>query len=282
MLGATPSQPVEPWRVLELRSKPTIVKLGGSVITVKEKTLTPNLTAIRRLAKEIAESHVSPLVIVHGGGSYGHPIAARYGITEGFKDKSRMLGFSKTHNAMISLNMLVIRFLLDQGLPAFSIASSSFIVTKGGRIQFLNKRVLEYAIRLGFIPVLYGDVVLDEDRGFTILSGDQIVSRLAVELNAEKIIVGVDVNGLYTADPKIDPSAQLITCITINDLKRLVGKLGGSRAVDVTGGMMGKIFELITPVMNGIEVFITNASKPNNLYRALKGEKIVGTRIIKG
>ena len=61
----------------------------------------------------------------------------------------------------------------------------------------------------------------------------------------------------------------------------MVDRIGGSNTVDVTGGMMGKIFELTTAVMNDIEVFILNASKPGNVCRALKGEKIVGTRIVR-
>ena len=54
-----------------MKGKPLILKLGGSVITKKEKKLTPNLEAIKRLAKEIAGAKVFPLIIIHGGGSYG-------------------------------------------------------------------------------------------------------------------------------------------------------------------------------------------------------------------
>ena len=100
-----------------MKSKPIILKLGGSVITVKDKPLTPNMDAIGRLAEEIAEADVSPLIIVHGGGSYGHPLAAKYKIAEGFKSRSQTLGFSKTHNAMVSLNMLVVESLLNEGVP---------------------------------------------------------------------------------------------------------------------------------------------------------------------
>lgn len=265
-----------------MRSKPIILKLGGSVITIKDKPLTPNVSAIKRLAKEVAESRASPLVIVHGGGSYGHPIAAEHRIKEGFKDSSQMAGFSKTHNAMIALNMLVVEALLDEGLPSISLAPSSFIVTRHGRIQNLYIDVIEHSIRLGFIPVLYGDAVLDYNMGFTILSGDQIVSRLAIDLGAERIIVGVDVDGLYTADPKVDRGAQLITHVTVRDLEEIMGRVGGSKYIDVTGGMRGKIFELIEPIINGIEVLILNASKPGNVYRALKGEEVIGTRIVRG
>ncbi|MEM1581553.1 MAG: isopentenyl phosphate kinase [Candidatus Bathyarchaeia archaeon] len=257
----------------------TILKLGGSVITFKDRPLTPNMLAIKRLAKEIAESQFSPLIIVHGGGSFGHPLASEYKITNGFKSKSQMTGLSKTHNAMIRLNMLVIESLLNAGLPAFSIAPSSFIITRHGRIKDLFKDVLAHAVKLGFTPVLYGDAVFDCNLGFTILSGDQLVSKLAIELDARRIIAGVDVDGLYTADPKVDPNAQFISHITVNELKSLLSSVGGSRVIDVTGGMMGKVSELLDSVERGVEALIVNALKPNNIYRALRGEEVIGTKI---
>ncbi|UCH38405.1 MAG: hypothetical protein JSV76_06030, partial [Candidatus Bathyarchaeota archaeon] len=52
--------------------KLTLLKLGGSVITNKEKPCTPNHSVIMRLAHEIKRANITPLVIVHGGGSFGH------------------------------------------------------------------------------------------------------------------------------------------------------------------------------------------------------------------
>ncbi|MBS7648759.1 amino acid kinase, partial [Candidatus Bathyarchaeota archaeon] len=109
--------------------------------------------------------------------------------------------------------------------------------------------------------------------------GDQLVSKLAIELDARKIIAGVDVDGLYTADPKVDPNAQLISHITVNELKSLISSVGGSRVIDVTGGMMGKVSELLDSVERGVEALIVNALKPNNIYRALRGEEVIGTKI---
>lgn len=265
-----------------MKSKPVMLKLGGSVITVKDKVLMPNIEAINRLAEEVEDSKVSQLVIVHGGGSYGHPVAAKYKIAEGFKSKRQLIGFSETHNAMVSLNKLIVEALIGKGLPALGIPPSSFIITRHGRIHDLPLDVLTHAISMGLVPVLYGDSVLDHEKGFAILSGDQLISVLAVKLGAEKVIVGVDVDGLYTSDPKANPSAQLIEYATLEDLKKIVGGVGGSRATDVTGGMMGKIFELTLPVTKGIEVVIVNALKPGNIRRALSGGNVKGTRIVKG
>jgi len=264
-----------------LKGNSIILKLGGSVVTEKDKALTPNLKSVERLATEVSGAKVSQLILVHGGGSYGHPIAKACKIAEGFKDISQLIGFSETHEAMVSLNKLIVKALLDRGLPAFGMAPSSFVVTNRGRIQLIAEEPLMQAVKVGLLPVLYGDAVLDFEQGFAILSGDQIAAALAVKTNAKSLLMGVDVDGLYTSDPKIDPSARLISHLTLKDLHQLRNKIGGTNVPDVTGGMAGKVLELIVPTSHGIQTIIVNALKPGNIYKALKGEEVIGTKISK-
>ena len=267
--------------VRELSVKPIVMKLGGSVITDKEKKLTPNLPAIERLANEISRANVLSLVLVHGGGSFGHPVAEQYGLNEGYKDSSQVMGFSITHQAMTKLNKLIVGSLINHNIPAVEVQPSSCVVTKAGRIQSMEERPLKKMLEMGFVPVLYGDVILDSETGFAILSGDQLVSSLAINLDAHRIVVGVDVNGLYTGDPKTDSSARLIQHITLEELKNLEHQIEGSKVTDVTGGMLGKIVELMPAVERGVSALIVNAAKSNNVYKALKGEGVVGTLIEK-
>lgn len=259
-----------------------MLKLGGSVITDKEKTMTPNLDAIQRLAKETADSHVERLIIVHGGGSFGHPLAKQYMIKEGYEKPSQIEGFLKTHQAMLELNKLVVDALICHNIAAFSFSPSSCVVTKAGRIQIFYDGILTRLLDTGFVPVLFGDAVLDNNRGFTILSGDQLVSALATKFKANEIIIGADVDGLYTVDPKTDASAQLISHITLQKLKTLLHNIEEAKVTDVTGGMLGKILELIPAVSADIPTIIVNAAKEDNVYKALRGEKVVGTLIEKG
>ncbi len=257
------------------------LKLGGSVITEKEKPRTPNLSVIRFLAKEIADANVERLLIVHGGGSYGHPLAKRYKIREGYKKPSQIEGFSRTHQAMLELNRLVVDTLISHNIPAFSVSPSSCTVAKAGRIQILYDSTLTKLLKTGFVPVLFGDAILDNSIGFTILSGDQLVATLARRLGAGKIVFGADVDGLYTADPKLDDSAHLIRHITLQKLKTLLYNIEGAKVTDVTGGMLGKVLELIPAIAAGIPAVIVNAKVEGNVYKALTGEKVVGTLIEK-
>ncbi len=51
---------------------------------------------------------------------------------------------------------------------------------------------------------------MDSEQGFAILSGDQLIVRLAIELDAERVIFGSDVDGIFTSNPKLDKNAKLI------------------------------------------------------------------------
>jgi len=266
-----------------LSAKLTILKLGGSVITRKEKPLTPNLRAIRRLASEISSAQTTPLVVVHGGGSFGHPLAKRFAIKEGYRnDTLQALGFAQTHQAMVALNKLVVDALIQRKIPAVAVSPSSSVVTQSGRIQTMMEEPLKKLLQTGFVPVLYGDAVLDSDLGFTILSGDQLIAYVAMHLNAGRIIVGIDVDGLYTADPKTNSLAKLINHITLKELKEMRQQIEEAKVTDVTGGMLGKIMELMLAAEKSINALIVNAAKPKNIYKALKGEKVTGTLVERG
>ncbi|MEM2795768.1 MAG: isopentenyl phosphate kinase [Candidatus Hadarchaeales archaeon] len=253
--------------------RPVIVKLGGSVITDKSRKFRVRRRILERIADEIAECG-EELIVVHGGGSFGHPVAKEYGLTEGFKNERQLKGFVLTHLAMVKLNQEIVKTFAFKGIPAVPVQPSACMVVSDGRIVEAELRPLRNMLSLGLLPVLFGDVVPDERRGFTILSGDQIVSFLAISLKAKRVVVGVDVDGVYTANPKISKSAELLKEIAPVDLKRMSF---GESSTDVTGGMYAKVSELFLPAKKGINVQIVNAMKPGILARAIKGETNLGT-----
>jgi isopentenyl phosphate kinase len=263
------------------KAKHTILKIGGSVITDKKGELAARTEVINRLAEETQKAGSKNLIIVHGGGSFGHPTAQKYGIKEGLKDEAQKVGFAETHHVMSVLNGLVMDALVWHSIPSFSVAPSCCVVTENGRIKFFEDTILRMLLNTGFVPVLYGDVVLDEKLGFTVLSGDQLVAYLARKLGAGKIVIGVDTDGLYDADPKVAKNAKLYTHLTLSELEKVKSKLGGTTMTDVTGGMVGKITELVPAVEQGIPVALVNAAKPNRVYKALMGEAVDGTVIEK-
>jgi len=262
-------------------TRPIILKIGGSVITDKNGDLAAKTEVINRLSEEIARARPNSLILVHGGGSFGHPTAQKHGIKDGFKQDGQKFGFAETHHVMTVLNGLVMDALIWHEVPAVSVTPSSCVITENGRIKQFDDAALQMLLKMGFTPVLYGDVALDEKLGFTVLSGDQIVAYLALKFNACKIVMGVDTDGLYDVDPKTEKNAKLYQRLTLNELREIQGKLAKPAAADVTGGMFGKVNELLPAVETGIPVSIVNGAKANRVYRALVGEKVEGTLIEK-
>lgn len=251
-----------------------ILKLGGSVITHKDQYFTPHIENIERLAGEIAEIGDRSLIIVHGAGSFGHPVAKKHSISDGLKGSDQLVGFSETHQAMTRLNQVIVDTLLEAGVPAFGVSASSMLTTKGTRLVDIDLSIIERFLDTGLMPVMYGDAVLDAEQGFAILSGDQLVVRLAIELGAERIIFGSDVDGIFTSNPKIDTDAKLIEKVSINNM---TANVGDTTFTDVTGGMMGKLAEAEDAVKAGTEVIFLNATVKDRVSLALKGEKVMGT-----
>jgi isopentenyl phosphate kinase len=259
----------------------TILKLGGSVITKKNEPFTDAPRIIKRLAREIAKSNIRPLIIVHGGGSFGHPIAKEYSLKQGYKDLGQLYGLAKTHLSMLTLNQIVMTSLIDEGVPAFPIQPSSCFITKGGRIDWLSTDVILEIQKLKLVPVLYGDISFDRKFGFTILSGDQIASYLAIKLGANRIVMGIDVDGLFASNPKNDPESKLLSRVNLSKQSNTIKNLDmRSDTVDVTGGMEGKLHELIPALRNGTEAILVNALKPERVLKALRGEAVISTILL--
>jgi len=246
------------------------------VVTIKDQEFTAHHGNIRRLAEEIKEAWPTPVVIIHGGGSFGHPVAKRYGIAGGFTSDRQIPGFARTHQAMVDLNAIIVKALLDAGIPAMSVSPSSFITTDDGRMSNVDFEIVGRLVVRGVLPVLFGDAVFDRKKGFAILSGDQLAVRLAVSLGASKLIFGVDVDGVYTSNPKLSPEARLIDRLELDKIDGYV-KIGESLSTDVTGGMLGKVSEARAAVGKGVEVQFVNATKPDVILKALKGEPVAGT-----
>ena len=250
------------------------------MVTVKDEELTADHGNIRRLAEEIKAAWPTPIVIVHGGGSFGHPVAKKFGISDGFTSDRQIPGFARTHQVMVDLNALIVKALLDEGIPAMSVSPSSFIATEEGRISKVDLEIVGRLVVRGVLPVLFGDAVIDRKKGFSILSGDQLAVHLAVSLGATRLIFGVDVDGIFTSNPKLAPDARLIERLELEKIDGFI-KIGKSLHTDVTGGMLGKVSEARAAVKEGIEVQFMNATKPDVILKALKGEPVAGT-ILKG
>lgn len=258
----------------------SIVKFGGSAITVKDKPFTVRRRALRNMCLQVL-SHVERggrVVVIHGGGSFGHPLAMAYELNRGLIDEDSYAGVSLTRLAMRRLNEVVVREFTKLGGKPFTIEPSSSFILKEGLLKKHFIEGVEVALEKGFIPILHGDVVLDESRlGVSILSGDTIASTLALALKADKLIYVLDVGGIYLEDPRRKPNAELVRFLN----KSVLEKISVSEA-DATGGLARKIREAFKASRGGVKTVCFINWRRNNLLKALEGLNFKGTLIKEG
>jgi len=263
-----------------------ILKIGGSILTNKDSMESEvDYTSLERIASEIKASMdvcEKQLIIVHGAGSFGHPPAKKHKIGEEF-DKSlypqKRLGFCEIQNEVKKLNMFICEAFIENDLPVIALPASSFISATDKRITNGNLDLFKNYLEKGFIPVIYGDVVLDSSLEFCVISGDQLIQFLAKNLNPSQVILGTDVDGVYNKNPKTHDDAIFFEKFaSLEDLDALEGTTN----VDVTGGMVGKIKELLYLADLGIESKIINAEVKDNIFKVLENREVKGTIISRG
>ena len=223
-----------------------ILKLGGSVITEKDHPEALDGPALDAAADAIADAlagddpsnHVHPpgLVIVHGGGSFGHHHASEHGVskTEGSRDAAAAV---QIHGAMKTLNGFVLARLHDRGVPAVPVHPFSAARRDSGGSLDLPTNQIETMLGEGFVPVLHGDVVAHEGAGVTILSGDEAVTAVARSIDADRVGFCSTVPGVLDDDEDVIPE--------VRSYDEVAQFLGGSDSTDVTGGMAGKVRALL-------------------------------------
>ena len=262
-----------------------ILKIGGSILTNKDAVSEVDTKSLKRIASEIKSSldnSFKELIIVHGAGSFGHPPAKKYKIGEKFDESEypqKRIGFCETQNAVKKLNMYICEAFIDEGLPVVAIPASSFMRATNKRITDGNLDSFKRYLEKGFIPVIYGDVVLDDELEICVISGDQLIQYLAKNLNPDMVVLGTDVDGVYNKNPKTHDDAIFFDKFSsLDDLDTLEGTTN----VDVTGGMVGKIKALLYLADLGIESKIINAEVEDNVFKVLENEKVKGTVISRG
>jgi isopentenyl phosphate kinase len=251
-----------------------IVKLGGSVITNKAKECCFKQDIMEHLAAEMKQAN-KQLIIIHGAGSFGHILAKQYQLNDGFKRKKQIEGFSLTQAMVQRLNNLILASLQNHGIPAVSIPPHAILSLSDHTVARMDYNIFKKYLALGFTPVSFGDVALDNQLGFSICSGDLLVQLLAAEFKPEKVIFVIDEDGLYSANPKTTKDATFIEHATIKEVEKLTTSLDAH--ADVTAGMKGKIQTIRNIAKTGTDTILVNGNIHNRLFDTLKGKKVRST-----
>jgi glutamate 5-kinase len=146
------------------------------------------------------------------------------------------------------------------------------------RDRYLNiYRTLHELFALGVIPVINeNDTVAVEELKFG--DNDTLSARVSHLVKAKWLILFTDVAGLYSANPHVDPEAQLIA--EVGQVSAELDQVAGSKGSNWgTGGMVTKLEAARIATAGGITMVITDGSIPQNLPKILEGEAI-GTKFL--
>ena len=264
-----------------------VIKWGGGLITKKDVLKQPQLDIIGSLADQIFECNKEgiDIILVHGAGSFGHLKAKTYRLAEGRLNspEANSLGpltqdeaIEEVRNDMMELNRHIMDALTKRDISAVSLPPHQWANETG--TEFNGS--LEHFIQApkGITMVTFGDVVSCRDeREFGILSGDDIVARLAVEVpHVSRLVFAIGgVDGVLAVPPSIAEPEDLIEVLAPEHV------FDGEHesAIDVTGGIGLKVERGFYVASHGIDVIMVNGGHPSRVLDACKGIEVRGTKL---
>jgi isopentenyl phosphate kinase len=248
-----------------------LVKLGGSVITHKDRPLAANASAIEGIARVLASLDM-PAIVVHGGGSFGHHWSVKYDMHTKPAPYDPH-GVSVVHESMVALNQIIVNALISAGANPYAIPPP--IYTAGHKPLPARIKGVVYAMaKNGVMPVTFGDVVHMGGRKYSILSGDSLMTILARSLRPSGVVFATNADGIY----KSMESREVIPELSPGKGKVEFSSVAGA---DVTGGMQRKVREAFKIASLGMDVMLVNGLVPERIAQAVHGRVPVGT-VVRG
>jgi len=246
-----------------------LIKLGGSVLTNKNRKYSFRTHTVKRLIKEIKKSDIEDYIIVHGGGSFGHPGAEKFDLNTP-DPKSPAEGMARVQLDMRRMNNHLLELMLDQGIWGISIPGGLITLFQDGELHELDKEIVQRYLSLDTVPVAFGDVTIDKKRGLTICSGDDIMVGLSSL--ADKSVFVSDVDGIYKDGKLKEEFTGDMLPLGEYDLSKK------KKGTDVTGGMNEKVKKMIE-ISKHNRTYIVNGDKKDRLRRILDEEEVTCTEV---
>ncbi|MDP8022990.1 MAG: isopentenyl phosphate kinase [Nitrososphaeria archaeon] len=260
-----------------------IIKLGGSSITFKDKPFSINEDGIKNIAEALADAK-ERYFLIHGGGSWGHPAAAIYGLSSFIYCESNK-GVSFTKIKMQQLSVQVQKFLLEKGISTFYFPAQL--------LEVLNRDEILEMIEKSVYPLTYGDVIYERNKGFRVIGGDEIALKLSDKFPVKKVVFIMGTPGILDENGNIIEKISIVKSkgsVYIGDVPIMVGngaekfekillKLS-ENSPDATGGISYKLYVAYILAKKGINSAFINAADKENIIKAIKGYKFEGSVVM--
>ena len=255
-----------------VKARRIVVKVGTSTLTYATGNL--NIRQVEVLCKTLADiknSGVEVILVSSGAISVGVGKLRLPGRPEDTPSKQ----------AAAAVGQCELMAIYDRQFMSYNLAVAQLLLIRHDvedekrRANVIN--TLSRLLQMGAVPIINeNDTVATEEIEFG--DNDSLSAIVAALAGADALVILSDIDGLFTADPRKDPSATLIGEVhrLTPEIRALAGDAGSERG---TGGMVTKIHAAQICHEHGINMAIINGERPETLYDLLEG-KSVGTRFI--
>lgn len=250
-----------------------IVKVGTSTLTKGKKQLCmPQMVGLVSQLSSLQDAGNQVVLVTSGGIAAGRE-AMQHPDIPGFLPEKQML-------AAIGQPRLMSIYTQLFGLYGKQIAQ--VLLTRedlADRQRYLNARnTLEALLQFNVIPIINeNDTVATEE--IQLGDNDSLSALVANVLEADVLILLTDQDGVFTADPRKDPKAEIVHLVDSTQLPEfLLSAAGGTASGLGTGGMETKIQAADLARRSGTEVVIANGNAEDILSQIVLKKAQVGTR----
>ena len=244
-----------------------VIKIGTS--TLAHATGRLNIQRVEQLCKILSDiKNAGHQVILVSSGAIGMGVG-KLGLQQRPKD-------IPTKQAAAAVGQCELMYFYDKLFSEYHHTVAQLLITGddvANDTRHTNFRnTLNRLLELDALPIINeNDTVATEELG--IGDNDTLAAIVASSVDAEKLVLLSDIDGLYTADPRSNPDAKLIPDVHVLDEKILA--LGGGSGTSLgTGGMATKLHAAKICMEAGCDMIITNGTRPESLYAIIDGESV--------
>lgn len=250
-----------------------VVKLGTSVLTAGTDRL--NRPYMVGLARQVAVLHARGVQVLLV--SSGAVAAGRERLAATPQPKARASVPLKQMLAAVGQSRLM--HLYEQLFELYGLQVAQALLTRDDlrdRRRYLNARnTLTLCLERDIVPIVNeNDAVVTAE--IRVGDNDNLSALVAGLVDADTLLILTDIAGLYSADPRSDPSARLIAEVPLID-EHIWAIAGGAGSARGTGGMRTKIQAADLATRSGTTVVIASGMEPDVILRVAADERL-GTR----
>ena len=241
-----------------------VVKVGTSTLTYENGRM--NIRRTEKLCSVLSDlKNEGCEIILVSSGAIGMG-TGKLGITGAKNDMA-------LKQAAAAVGQCELMYTYDKYFSEYRHTVAQILLTKGDfenperHRNFIN--TLEELLKLGCLPVINeNDTVATEE--IAVGDNDSLAALVATSVKADKLIILSDIAGLYTADPRKDPSAKIIPFV--EEIDENIMALGGGSSTGLgTGGMHTKLIAAKMCLEEDIQTVIMSGEEPEDLYNAVHG-----------